>query len=117
MSPTYWEREDSSRDLVTVGYILVLVGMGLFFIGIALDITDKSICPRYSPYMDLGVAMFVIGLIVLVLRSVLLSVFLSDKRETRRPTSSDNPCPTCNRPMTWNPQYQRWFCQYCQKYA
>lgn len=117
MSPTYWEREDSSRDLVSVAYLLVVLGMGLFLVGIALLISNESVFQRYAPYMNLGIAMFVIGLIVLVLRSVLLSMFLSDKRKTGKPTSSGNPCPACNRPMTWIPQHQRWFCQYCQKYA
>jgi hypothetical protein len=26
------------------------------------------------------------------------------------------PCPTCQTPVTWVAQYQRWFCQRCQQY-
>lgn len=26
-------------------------------------------------------------------------------------------CPTCNRPLTWISQYQRWYCYKCKKYA
>lgn len=26
-------------------------------------------------------------------------------------------CPTCNRPLTWIPQYQRWYCYNDQKYV
>lgn len=85
MSPTYWEREASSRDIVRVAYLLVVLGIGLFMIGIGLLISGDNVFQRCAPFMNLGIAMFVIGLAVLVLRSALLSVFLSDKHETRRP--------------------------------
>jgi len=85
LSPTYWEREASSRDIVSVAYLLVVLGIGLFMIGIGLLISGDNVFQRCAPFMNLGIAMFVIGLIVLVLRSVLLSVFLSDRRKTRRP--------------------------------
>lgn len=26
-------------------------------------------------------------------------------------------CPTCNGPLTYIPQYQRWYCYKCKKYA
>jgi hypothetical protein len=26
-------------------------------------------------------------------------------------------CPTCNRPLTWIPQYQRWYCYNDKKYV
>jgi len=26
-------------------------------------------------------------------------------------------CPTCKGPLTWIPQYQRWYCYKCKKYA
>lgn len=26
-------------------------------------------------------------------------------------------CPTCNGPLTWIAQYQRWYCYRCRKYA
>lgn len=26
-------------------------------------------------------------------------------------------CPTCKGPLTWIPQYQRWYCYKCRKYA
>ncbi|MEM2424864.1 MAG: PRC-barrel domain-containing protein [Candidatus Bathyarchaeia archaeon] len=28
-----------------------------------------------------------------------------------------NICPTCGGPLTWIPQYQRWYCYKCKKYA
>jgi sporulation protein YlmC with PRC-barrel domain len=27
------------------------------------------------------------------------------------------PCPTCGKPLTWIPQYQRWYCYNDKKYA
>jgi hypothetical protein len=27
------------------------------------------------------------------------------------------PCPTCRTLMTFNPQYQKWYCQYCRKFV
>ena len=26
-------------------------------------------------------------------------------------------CPTCGQPLTYVPQYGRWYCQYCRKYV
>lgn len=38
--------------------------------------------------------------------------------ERQQPPSSQAPlCPTCNGPLTWIQQYQRWYCYRCKKYA
>lgn len=33
------------------------------------------------------------------------------------PSPSAPTCPTCGQPLTYIQQYQRWYCQNCQKYA
>lgn len=34
-----------------------------------------------------------------------------------QPQSSQPLCPICNKPLTWIPQYQRWYCYTDKKYA
>ncbi len=34
-----------------------------------------------------------------------------------QPQASQPLCPTCNKPLTWIPQYQRWYCYTDKKYA
>ena len=34
-----------------------------------------------------------------------------------QPQSTQPLCPTCNRPLTWIQQYQRWYCYNDKKYA
>ncbi len=34
-----------------------------------------------------------------------------------QPQSTQPLCPTCNRPLTWIPQYQRWYCYNDKKYV
>lgn len=37
---------------------------------------------------------------------------------TQQSQASQTPlCPTCGGPLTWIPQYQRWYCYKCRKYA
>ena len=39
--------------------------------------------------------------------------------QTAAPAQSASPplCPTCSKPLTWIPQYQRWYCYNDKKYA
>ena len=37
--------------------------------------------------------------------------------QTTTQQSSQPLCPTCNRPLTWIPQYQRWYCYNDKKYV
>ncbi|MCW4003802.1 MAG: PRC-barrel domain-containing protein [Candidatus Bathyarchaeota archaeon] len=37
--------------------------------------------------------------------------------QTATQQSSQPLCPTCNRPLTWIPQYQRWYCYNDKKYV
>ncbi len=32
-------------------------------------------------------------------------------------TTTQYPCPSCNRTLTWVPEYQRWYCQNCKRYV
>jgi sporulation protein YlmC with PRC-barrel domain len=36
---------------------------------------------------------------------------------TAQQTQSQPLCPTCGKPLTWIPQYQRWYCYNDKKYA
>jgi len=51
-------------------------------------------------------------------------VILSKEKEVPRAEVKPAPaaaggaqnCPTCGKPATWIPQYQRWYCYNCKKY-
>ncbi len=34
-----------------------------------------------------------------------------------QPTQTQPTCPTCSKPLTWIPQYQRWYCYNDKKYV
>ena len=36
---------------------------------------------------------------------------------TQQPQTSQPMCPTCGKPLTWIPQYQRWYCYNDKKYV
>ncbi|MEM2480316.1 MAG: PRC-barrel domain-containing protein [Candidatus Bathyarchaeia archaeon] len=38
-------------------------------------------------------------------------------QQQQMPQSQAPACPTCKGPLTWIPQYQRWYCYKCRKYA
>jgi sporulation protein YlmC with PRC-barrel domain len=38
-------------------------------------------------------------------------------QSTQQQPSSQPLCPTCGKPLTWIPQYQRWYCYNDKKYA
>jgi sporulation protein YlmC with PRC-barrel domain len=37
--------------------------------------------------------------------------------QTDQPQSTQPLCPTCGKPLTWIPQYQRWYCYNDKKYV
>lgn len=39
------------------------------------------------------------------------------KSQARAPPPQTPMCPTCGKPLTWIPQYRRWYCYNCRKYA
>jgi sporulation protein YlmC with PRC-barrel domain len=50
------------------------------------------------------------------------SDFIVLKPTTSQPQTPQQPtntplCPTCNQPLTWIPQYQRWYCYNEKKYV
>ncbi|WP_455286041.1 COG1470 family protein [[Eubacterium] cellulosolvens] len=51
------------------------------------------------------------GLLVLV---VIGAVAL--RQRSKPPPPPGNPCPTCNKPMTFIKEYDRWYCQNCKEY-
>ncbi|MGD6806790.1 MAG: PRC-barrel domain-containing protein [Candidatus Bathyarchaeia archaeon] len=38
-------------------------------------------------------------------------------QQAQQQTSTQPLCPTCGKPLTWIPQYQRWYCYNDKKYA
>ncbi len=45
-------------------------------------------------------------------------VFKDDKTKQASPKQANPPlCPTCNKPLTWIPQYSRWYCYNDKKYV
>ena len=69
----------------------------------------------YLPQV-IGFAGLILGAVILV-SSVVALILQQEPTDRLHAFPVGNLCPTCNRPMVWIPQYQRWFCQYCQRYA
>ena len=44
-------------------------------------------------------------------------VFPEEKQAAPKKGSSKPLCPTCNKPLTWIPQYSRWYCYNDKKYV
>jgi len=41
----------------------------------------------------------------------------TQSQPTQQPQTSQPMCPTCGKPLTWIPQYQRWYCYNDKKYV
>jgi sporulation protein YlmC with PRC-barrel domain len=91
------------------GYLIGTVKDVSFIVGksgISLTIEDKEGETKIIPWEDIQA----IGDFVL----------LKPRGETQptgqQPTTAAI-CPTCKGPLTYIPQYKRWYCYKCQKYA
>lgn len=69
-------------------------------------------CQPMRPYRTEGIALMFLGLSILI-----LGAYAGMFRMGKRDTGPGAPCPTCGRPMTWVDQYDRWFCDVCEKYS
>ncbi len=63
------------------------------------------------------ISLMVVGLVMTATGLMMPLKYSESEVPARLPVPPERLCATCNRSMTWNPQYQRWFCQYCQRYA
>lgn len=90
-----------------------VLGVGLIILGALIIIVPAMTWPSTSfarLFEPIGLILIAIGVTAIVIPKLL-------GRNPRPHVPPEYLCPTCNRPMTWIPQYQRWFCQYCQRYA
>ncbi len=52
----------------------------------------------------------------IILKSAAQSAYQTQP-QTAQPAQQQPFCPTCGKPLTWIPQYQRWYCYIDKKYA
>ncbi|MGQ9639379.1 MAG: VWA domain-containing protein [Candidatus Bathyarchaeia archaeon] len=86
----------------------------------------KSIGLNLSPkYEAAPLPLAMIILIPLAIIPIVVAALLGKRRGygartytgTFRTGQFRGVCPTCNRPLTYYPSYQRWYCPYCKKYV
>ena len=102
---------------IVFGIILCVCGLGAMMIRVCAYSLWGNCYEWEYPYAGVGSATLVFGIVVLVLSVVMLLFSHQQRAQVQQPAQVGSPCPICNRPMTWIPQYQRWFCQHCQKYG
>ncbi|MEM2092107.1 MAG: PRC-barrel domain-containing protein [Candidatus Bathyarchaeia archaeon] len=91
------------------GYIVGTVrdiGFTVGKLGILLFVEGKDGAAKEIPWEDVQA----VGDFVLLKQRPAQAV------ETQ-PAAQQPICPTCKGPLTWIPQYQRWYCYKCKKYA
>jgi len=81
--------------------------------GILLYVEGKDGSAKEVPWEDVqAVGDFVI------LKARPTQVTETQVAQPVQPAAQAQPiCPTCRGPLTWIPQYQRWYCYKCKKYA
>lgn len=90
------------------GYAMIRRECTSYFLDVCLEVG--------YPYAAAGIMAIIVGIVIIVL-SVVAVLFAYKQEASPQPLSVGSPCPICNGPMVWIPQYQRWFCQHCQKYS
>jgi len=87
--------------------------------GISLTIEDEKGEPHNVAWEDVQAAS---DYIILKPQMVLQSTYQPQQQPAQTATqpaqqSTQPVCPTCGRPLTWIPQYQRWYCYNDKKYV
>ena len=81
--------------------------------GIALTVENKDGETQNVAWEDVQAASdFIILKPQIIQQSTYQPPQQSGQAQTTQPL-----CPTCNRPLTWIPQYQRWYCYNDKKYV
>ncbi len=109
MMPIKYSESEVQRwgpDWFVLGVGLIILG-ALIIIVPAMTWPSSSFPRLFEPY---GLTLIVIGVTAIVIPKLL-------GRSPRLPVPPEYLCSTCHRPLTWIPAYNRWFCQYCQRYA
>jgi sporulation protein YlmC with PRC-barrel domain len=83
--------------------------------GIVLTVENKDAETQNVPWEDVQAAA---DFIILKPPTVTTTPQSQQQTATQTAQQSTQPlCPTCSRPLTWIPQYQRWYCYNDKKYV
>lgn len=107
-------------DMNALAVVAIVCGSAIIVAG-AIMLSVEECDPEYPsgfgcqpirPYRTEGIALMFFGLSILILGAY-AGMFHMGEQDTDRGA----PCPDCRRPMTWVDQYDRWFCEECEKYS
>ena len=107
--------------------IMITLGVAMFTMTLVWIVIEGVVYYRWSSgsitefiarrSLEPLILLMVVGLVVIAVGLMMPIKSSESEVPARLPVPPECFCATCNRSMTWNPQYQRWFCQYCQRYA
>ncbi|MEM3465872.1 MAG: hypothetical protein QXU11_09485 [Thermoproteota archaeon] len=102
----------------------------LYYEGERIDITYVIVTgypPRQQESSAWSSLLWSLPLFALILAITILLLYFvrAKKRQTPYlelpppppPPEPAYPCPTCGNPLTYVPQYRRWYCHHCRKYV
>jgi len=106
-------------DMNALAVVAIVCGSAIIVAGaimLSTEVCDPEDtwfgCQPMRPYRTEGIALMFLGLSILILGAY-AGMFHMGEHDTGRGA----PCPDCRRPMTWVDQYDRWFCEECEKYS
>lgn len=91
------------------GIALIVVGIVLIFSGIF-----------FGPLCGLGIVLIIIGIVLMAAGPSRAAYYAPPPAYPYAPPQWAPPpapaCPVCGTPLSWVPQYGRWYCTRCQQY-
>ena len=93
--------QETGVALIAIGFALIVIGLFLSFLG---------------PVCGLGIVLLVVGVIIAAVGQPRPVYYQAPPGAYPAVAASTYPCPVCRSPLTWVPQYGRWWCGTCQAY-
>ncbi|MGQ0796401.1 MAG: hypothetical protein ACT4OI_00840 [Methanobacteriota archaeon] len=91
-----------------MGTTLILVGVILIVGGLLVP---------FLPFLcGIGVILLIIGIILAIVGQPRPVYYAAPGMYPYAAPPPAVPCPVCGQPLTWVPQYGRWWCGTCQQY-
>ncbi len=113
--PFFMLAQDKSIDKkigVTIGS-LSIISPGIFLYYLSRDMRL-----RILEIMDFGIILYIIAGIILLIGIVKYEKYhrFGSKKEDKEEKKRGKPCPECDSPMEYEDEWDRWYCEECEKY-
>jgi len=94
---------------------VISAGLALVMPGILLYYVSRDMMVRIPDIIELGFVLFMIaGIVLLIGVAKYEKYYRHGKKEKEE--KRGKPCPKCNSPMEYEEEWDRWFCDECEKY-